>query len=56
MYILKLIDFDKLDITYLTIEKDQYRDDILKLMDEKGYDLKHNILGDDVVKKRGLNI
>jgi len=36
MYILKLIDFDKLDITYLTIEKDQYRDDIQNFMDEKG--------------------
>ena len=55
MYILKSIDFDKLDITFFTIETDQHRYDILKFMEEKGYDLKHNILGDDVFKKRGLN-
>jgi len=51
MYILKSIDFDKLDITYFTIETDQHRDDILKFMEEKGYEHRHHLMGDDTFRK-----
>lgn len=52
LYILKSLDWKKLDINYFTIETDQHRDGILAFMDMHGYDWRHRILGDDIFKKR----
>lgn len=52
LFILKSIDWEKLDIEYFTVETDQHREEILHFMENKGYDHVKNILGDDIFRKR----
>lgn len=51
LYILKQLEWDKLNIKMFSIEVDQHKTEIIELMESKGYNIETKLQGDIIFKK-----